>query len=211
MTKLLLMMLCTSIPLVTEQGAHTPAPAQQAHQHNHDNDDDGILDHDDGVFQDTDDDNFTEGSNDADDYDNNAAEFLDNADDTTYDSIDEGAYVVLKDGPDNVLDAPEANIMTRLATNEEFAHTMTQMSTKAGLKKYGRKAEEALLAEFAQLENLDVYELLDPSKLTRAQKKQTVRAIKKSGAGASKAKWWGRPQRNLHDKSETASPTVATD
>jgi hypothetical protein len=205
-------MLCTSIPLVTNQGAHTPAPAQQAHQHNHDDDDDddGILDHDDGVFQDTDDDNFTEGSNDADDYDNNAAEFLDNADDTTYDSINEGAYV-LKDGPDNVLDAPEANIMTRLATNEEFAHTMTQKTTKAGLKKYGRKSEEALLAEFAQLENLDVYEPLDPSKLTRAQKKQTVRAIKKSGAGASKAKWWGRPQRNLYDKSETASPTVATD
>jgi hypothetical protein len=33
------------------------------------------------------------------------------------------------------------------------------------------------MAEFAQLENLDVYEALDPSKLTNAQKKAALRAI----------------------------------
>jgi hypothetical protein len=33
------------------------------------------------------------------------------------------------------------------------------------------------MAEFAQLENLDVYEALDPSKLTNARKKAALRAI----------------------------------
>jgi hypothetical protein len=106
--------------------------------------------------------------------------------------------------------------MTQMEADPEFAITMTQMSANAGIKKHGRKAEEALLAEFAQLEDLDVYEPLHPSKLTRAQKKSALRAInlikeKRCGRLKGRTVADGRIQKNLYDRSETASPTVATD
>jgi Reverse transcriptase (RNA-dependent DNA polymerase) len=107
-------------------------------------------------------------------------------------------------------------IMTQAEQNTEFAITLTQMSANAGLKKFGKKAEEALLAEFAQLEDLEVYEPLDPSKLTRAQRKSALRAInlikeKRCGRLKGRTVADGRSQKSLYDKSETASPTVATD
>ncbi|KAI2505429.1 Reverse transcriptase (RNA-dependent DNA polymerase) [Fragilaria crotonensis] len=107
-------------------------------------------------------------------------------------------------------------IMDKCATDTEFAYTMTQMSANAGIKKHGRKAMEALMAEFAQLEDLSAYEPLDPTKLTRAQKKAALRAInlikeKRCGKLKGRTVADGRGQRTLYDKSETASPTVATD
>ena len=109
-----------------------------------------------------------------------------------------------------------AYVMAQMEVNPEFVVTMTQMSANAGLKKHGKKAEEALLAESSQLEDLNVYEPLDPNKLTRAQKKAALRAInliKETRCGRLKGRTAadGRPQRNMYDKSETASPTVGTD
>ena len=109
-----------------------------------------------------------------------------------------------------------AYVMAQMDVNPEFAVTMTHMSANAGLKKHGKKAEEALLAEFSQLEDLDVYEPLDPNKPTRAQKKAALRAInlikeKRCGRLKGRTVADGRPQRNMYDKSETASPTVGTD
>ena len=106
--------------------------------------------------------------------------------------------------------------MTQAEQDTEFAITLTQMSANASLKRYGMKAEEALLAEFAQLEDLEVYEPLDPSKLTRAQRKSALRAInlikeKRCGRLKGRTVADGRSQKSLYDKSETASPTVATD
>jgi hypothetical protein len=66
--------------------------------------------------------------------------------------------------------------MAQLATDPEFGITMTQMSAKASLKKYGRKSEDSLMTGFEQLEDLGVYEPLDPIKLNRAQKKSALRA-----------------------------------
>jgi hypothetical protein len=93
---------------------------------------------------------------------------------------------------------------------------MTQMSANAGIRKHGRKAKEALLAEFAQFEELGVYEPVDASTLTRVQKRAALRAInlikeKRCGKLKGRTVADGRPQRNLYDKSQTASPTVATD
>ena len=48
-----------------------------------------------------------------------------------------------------------------------FAHVMNQMSAKAGIRKHGKAAEDAMMAEFSQMEDLNVYEPLDPKKLTR--------------------------------------------
>jgi Reverse transcriptase (RNA-dependent DNA polymerase) len=72
------------------------------------------------------------------------------------------------------------------------------------------------MAEFAQLEDLDVYEPLEPSKLNRAPKKATLRAInlikeKRCGRLKGRTVADGRSQKGMYDKSETASPTVSTD
>ncbi|KAI2502074.1 Reverse transcriptase (RNA-dependent DNA polymerase) [Fragilaria crotonensis] len=95
-------------------------------------------------------------------------------------------------------------------------HTMTQMSANAGIKKHGRRAEEALLTEFSQFEDLNVYEPLDPNNLTKEQKEGALRAIptikeKRCGKLKGRTVADGRKQKSLYDKSETASPTVATD
>ena len=101
-------------------------------------------------------------------------------------------------------------ILTHMAT------TCTQMSERAGLRKHGKAAEAALMTEFSQLEDLDVYKAIDPATLTREQKKAAMRAInvfkeKRNGTLKGRTCADGRSQRKLYDKSRTASPTVSTD
>jgi hypothetical protein len=58
-----------------------------------------------------------------------------------------------------------------------FGYVMNQMTAKAGIKKHERAAEEALMNEFAQLEELGVYESVAPATLTSEQRKGALRAI----------------------------------
>ena len=58
-----------------------------------------------------------------------------------------------------------------------FEHVMTQMSATAGKRKHGKVAEDTLIAEFSQMEDLNVYEPLDPRVLTNGQRKGALRAI----------------------------------
>jgi hypothetical protein len=97
-----------------------------------------------------------------------------------------------------------------------FAHVMTQMSAKAGICKHGKDAKAALMAELAQLEDLSVYQSVDPTKLTREQRMAALRAIilikeKRDGRLKGRTVTDGRSQRTLYNKSETASPMVSSD
>lgn len=97
-----------------------------------------------------------------------------------------------------------------------FGYIMTQMSAKAALKKHGKYAEAALMKEFAQLEDQDVYEAIHASSLTKEQRKAVIRALnliqeKRDGSLKGRTVADGRLQRGLYDKSQTASPTVSTD
>jgi hypothetical protein len=97
-----------------------------------------------------------------------------------------------------------------------FAYVLTQMSAKQGIKKHGKAAEAAMMAEFAQLEHLSVYEVVDPNSLTKRQKDEALRAInliKEKRDGQLKGRTFadGRPQQSIYDKLQTASPTVSTD
>ena len=97
-----------------------------------------------------------------------------------------------------------------------FNYIFTQMSANAGIRKHGKAAETALMKEFTQLENLSVYQMIDPRTLTREQRNAALRAhnlVKEKRNGTLKGRTVadGRKQRNLYDKSETASPTVSTD
>ena len=96
------------------------------------------------------------------------------------------------------------------------ATTRTQMSERVGLRKHGKAAEEALMKEFTQLEQMNAYVSIDPATLTREQKRAALRALnlfkeKRNGVLKGRTCAYGRPQRNMYEKSQTASPTVSTD
>jgi Reverse transcriptase (RNA-dependent DNA polymerase) len=91
---------------------------------------------------------------------------------------------------------------------------MTQMTAKAGLKKHGALAETALLKEFSQQKDLDVWEILDPLKLTYEEKIGALRALnllkeKRNGDLKGRTVADGSKQKGMYPRSETASPTVS--
>ena len=107
-----------------------------------------------------------------------------------------------------------AHVSAKMSANAGIKKT--QMSFKEGLRRHGRAAEAALMSEFPQLESLEVYEAVNARLLTRAQRRAALRAInlikeKRCGKIKGRTVADGRPQRALYDKSETASPTIATD
>ena len=110
-------------------------------------------------------------------------------------------------------------VLAYVATNSmktDAGIKKTQMSFKEGLRRHGKATEAALMAEFSQLEELDVYEAVNARFLTRAQQRAALRAInlikeKRCGKIKGRTVADGRSQRSLYDKSETASPTIATD
>jgi hypothetical protein len=96
-----------------------------------------------------------------------------------------------------------------------FGWVMNQMTAKAGLKKHGELAEVALLKEFSQQRDLDVWEILDPLQLTHEQKLNALRALnllkeKRNGDLKGRTVADGSKQKGLYPRSETASPTVST-
>jgi hypothetical protein len=96
-----------------------------------------------------------------------------------------------------------------------FAHILTQMSLKVGIQEHGQKAVQAMMNEFAQLEELDVFYAIDASTLTKEKKRQALRAInllikeKRDGKIKGQTVADDSVQHNLYDKSETVSPTVS--
>jgi hypothetical protein len=93
---------------------------------------------------------------------------------------------------------------------------MTQMTAKAGTKKHGQVAIDALCKEFLQLHDLGVFEGQHTAALTKDERRAALRAInlikeKRCGLIKGRTVADGRKQRSLHAKEETASPTVSTD
>jgi hypothetical protein len=93
---------------------------------------------------------------------------------------------------------------------------MMQLTAKAGIKKHGQVALDALFKEFSQLHDLGVFLAQDANKLTREEKKGSLRAIsmiteKRCGRIKGRTVADGRPQRALYAKEDTTSPTVSTD
>ena len=90
------------------------------------------------------------------------------------------------------------------------------MSFREGLRPYGQLAEAALMKEYSQFHDLHVFEAINASLLTPAQRKAALRAInliteKRNGDLKGRTCADGRPQRSLYDPHDTASPTIATD
>ena len=105
----------------------------------------------------------------------------------------------------------------KLFIRDEFkrivAICMTQMSAKKGIKKHGDVAINAILKEYAQLHDLDVFKPRHKNDLSEDQLKECLRLItlikeKRCGKIKGRACADGRPQRKTIPREEAASPTV---
>lgn len=89
----------------------------------------------------------------------------------------------------------------------------TQMGAAQGLKLFGERAEQALIDEWVQLDNLNVYCGRKWYDLTREQRKRALRLvqlIKEKRCGKIKGRTCvdGRPQRAYISKEDATSPTA---
>ena len=106
----------------------------------------------------------------------------------------------------------------RLSHEERILHgwVMTQMSAKAGIRRFGDAARDAMRREFRQLDEKGVFEPILATDINPGVKKQALRCInviKEKRCGKIKGRTCadGRPQRNLYEKAETSSPTASSD
>ena len=102
---------------------------------------------------------------------------------------------------------------TMTPAQQAFGFVFTQMSARAGIKKHGQAARDALTAEFAQLDYKGAYEPIQAVDLTKTQQNKALRIInlikeKRNGRLKGRSVADGRPQRMLYTKDETSSPTT---
>jgi Reverse transcriptase (RNA-dependent DNA polymerase) len=92
----------------------------------------------------------------------------------------------------------------------------TQMTAQKGIKKHGQAAFDALRKEFEQFRAMDILEPLNSFELTNEQKSESLRALsvieeKRDGKLKGRTIADGSAQKGKFSKSETGSPTVASD
>ena len=100
--------------------------------------------------------------------------------------------------------------------NEVCNFMFTQMTADQGIKQYGELAVAALMKEFAQLDDMNVFVRVDHTTLTDEQKSEAltlINLIKEKRCGKIKGRTVadGRKQRAIYSKEEITSPTVSTD
>ena len=88
-----------------------------------------------------------------------------------------------------------------------------QMSAKAGIKRFGKRAENAIMAELHQIVYRQVMEGVPHDKLTREDKKRALQYLifikeKRNGRMKGRGCADGHKQRLYKTKEETSSPTV---
>ena len=96
-------------------------------------------------------------------------------------------------------------------TQKMFGFVFTQMTARAGIKKHGQAARDALTAEFAQLDYKGAYEPVHATDLTEPQRRGALRIInlikgKQDGRLKGRSVDDSRPQRAFYMKEETSSP-----
>ena len=91
---------------------------------------------------------------------------------------------------------------------------MTQMSAKKGLRMFGDRAAEAIIKEFKQLHEKNVFKPREFDSLSHEERKKALRAItliseKRDGKIKGRTVADGRAQREYTDEADAASPTVS--
>jgi len=98
--------------------------------------------------------------------------------------------------------------------NMSYRFMVTQMMEHEGIAKHGEKAVEALMKEYAQLDEFKVFEPLDSASLSKKEKSRALRVInllKEKRGGSLKGRTCvdGRLQRAYISKEESAAPTCS--
>ena len=98
----------------------------------------------------------------------------------------------------------------------DAAICLTQMSASKGIKMFGEKALEAMIAEYEQLDQLQVFTPVDAHKLTWEEKKNALNAIdliklKRTGKLKGRTVADGRKQRSIYSKDDVSSPALSQD
>ena len=93
---------------------------------------------------------------------------------------------------------------------------MTQMTAKAGIRKHGQAAINALMKEFAQLHNQETFDPVHAHELTKQQREAALRSVnlikeKRNGDIKGRSCADGRKQRALYTKGEMSSPTLSSE
>ena len=90
------------------------------------------------------------------------------------------------------------------------------MSFKKGLRKHGMEACRAMLKEFAQIKEIEVFSPIKVSSLTSTQRRKVLRTInlikeKRDGVLKGRTCIDGRPQKAYIAKEDASSPTMFLD
>ena len=99
--------------------------------------------------------------------------------------------------------------LTQLSKDDKYA----QVSVKEGIKRHDDKAIAALLNEFSQLNDIQVFKPRKADELTKVNKQQALNLItivkeKRGGKIKGRACADGRKQRRYIDKDDASSPTI---
>ena len=100
--------------------------------------------------------------------------------------------------------------------NEHLHFCLNQMSAKKAILKHGDVAIKAIIKEYKQLDDLDVFQPMLSKHLTKEQMAKALRSItvvkeKRCGRIKGRTVADGRAQRPYTTKAESSSPTVGTD
>ena len=90
----------------------------------------------------------------------------------------------------------------------------TQMNTTKGIKPQGERAIEALLKEFAQLDNMNTFKPIKADSISKQERKKALRLIslikeKRDGTLKRRTCADGRSQRSYISKEDAASPVCS--
>ena len=91
---------------------------------------------------------------------------------------------------------------------------MNQMTYTKGVEQFGQRAIDAIIKEYAQLNNKETFEPVDFNSLTQQQRKDALRSItlikeKRCGKIKGRAVADGRKQRKDYAPEDVYSPTVS--
>ena len=127
----------------------------------------------------------------------------------------------MDDAPSNAQSYSPASQFLQASHQREVVSALSgvmlyQMSAKAGIRKHGDAARDALRDEFRQMIDKRVYTPLRGSDISPDEKKKVLRAInviKEKRCGKIKGRHCadGSVQRDWYEKHETSSPTLSTD
>ena len=101
-------------------------------------------------------------------------------------------------------------------TESEDALCLNQMSAREGIKMFGDRALAAMVKEYGQLHDLQVFSPRNPLKLSKKEKVMALNAIdlikeKRCGKIKGRTVADGRKQRNYYNKIDTSSPALSMD